>query len=289
MSTGGASMATTASAGAVHSRAVSGPVPSSRTPSSTPASARSCSSVRSSGSRVAVRQPGDRHGAVVVVQRGEQPGECGERVRHGSAIDPAVHGVLQRPHLDDDADPSAQRRGERRDADAPVRRVGEHDHVGREALTVAFEEPAEIRRADLLLALDEHRHADRQVVTEGAQCRQVQGDPGLVVGGAPPVEAAVAQRRGEGVARPRGHVAGRLHVVVGVQQHGRGAQVEPADARPRRADRRRPPAHRRRRDPPRAAGSPRRRRFAVRHLPQPDRQTPTESQRGQPGPGMSRA
>ncbi len=55
-----------------------------------------------------------------------------------------------------------------------------------------LEQPPQRRRADLLLALDEHGDADPQVVTERAQRRQVQRDPCLVVGGATPEEPAVA-------------------------------------------------------------------------------------------------
>ena len=48
-------------------------------------------------------------------------------------------------------------------------------------------------------------------------------DPGLVVGGAAAVEAAVALGRLERRAVPVGVVAGRLHVVVGVEHDGRRA------------------------------------------------------------------
>ena len=66
-------------------------------------------------------------------------------------------------------------------------------------------------------------HADRQRVAEGAQRGDVRHDAGLVVGGAAAVEPAVALDRLERVALPQRQVADRLHVVVGVEQHGRRA------------------------------------------------------------------
>ena len=51
--------------------------------------------------------------------------------------------------------------------------------------------------------------------------RQMRCDTGLVVGAAAPVESAVAFGRLERRRRPLGGIAFGLHVVVGVQQHGR--------------------------------------------------------------------
>ena len=56
--------------------------------------------------------------------------------------------------------------------------------------------------ADLLLALDEDRDADRQLAAVRAQGRDVGHDPGLVVGGAAAVEPAVALGRLERRAVP---------------------------------------------------------------------------------------
>ena len=77
--------------------------------------------------------------------------------------------------------------------------------------------------ADLLLALDEHGHADGEVVAERAERAEVGDDAGLVVGRAAAVEAAVALGRLERRAVPVGVVVLGLHVVVGVEQHGRRA------------------------------------------------------------------
>ncbi len=80
------------------------------------------------------------------------------------------------------------------------------------------------RAGDLLLALDEQPDGDGQVVAERTEGADVGHDPGLVVGGAAAVEAAVALgglvRRGV----PVGRVVLGLHVVVGVEQHGRRAR-----------------------------------------------------------------
>jgi hypothetical protein len=63
--------------------------------------------------------------------------------------------MIQRADGDVEVDQPAQARGERRDAGGVVRRVGEDDHVGVESLAVRREEPGQVRRADLLLPLDD--------------------------------------------------------------------------------------------------------------------------------------
>ena len=141
----------------------------------------------------------------------------------------------------------AQRRGERRDVDLPVRRVGDHDDVGGQQVGVLLEEGRERRRADLLLALDEDGHAHRQPVRVGrlqdAQGADVRHDPGLVVGRATAVQPTVALDRLERLAVPVGQVPGGLDVVVGVEQHRRGARRARGSGRP-------PPARRPRRRAP---------------------------------------
>ncbi len=78
--------------------------------------------------------------------------------------------------------------------------------------------------ADLLLALDEHRDAHREVVAEDPQRAEVGHDAGLVVGGAAAVEPVAALGGLERRAVPVGVVVLGLHVVVGVEQH-RGRAV----------------------------------------------------------------
>ena len=79
----------------------------------------------------------------------------------------------QRAHLDVDADQAAQAGGQRGHADVPVAGVGDHDHVGARARRWCCRSSAGERvGADLLLALDEHRDADRQVVADARAARR---------------------------------------------------------------------------------------------------------------------
>ena len=165
------------------------------------------------------------------MERGEQAHESGHGVGRGAAEHARVHGVVEGLHPDDDADAAAQGRREGRRADVPVAGVGDDDGVGGEAVAVLLEDRAERGRARLLLALDEDRDADRQVAGVGAERGDVRHDAGLVVGGTAAVEATVALLGLERRAVPVGVVAGRLHVVVRVERHGRRAlgAVEVAD------------------------------------------------------------
>ncbi len=71
------------------------------------------------------------------------------------------------------ADQAAQAGGERRHADVPVAGVGDHDDVGLAAGPGASSSSVGQRLgADLLLALDEHRDADGQVVAEARAARR---------------------------------------------------------------------------------------------------------------------
>ena len=159
----------------------------------------------------------------VVVQAGDQPGQRDQRVGHQAAPHAGVDGVGQRADLDVDADQAAQAGGQRGHADVPVAGVGDHDDVGAELVLVLAQQRGQGVGADLLLALDEHRDADRQVVAVHPQGAEVGRDAGLVVGGAAGVEAAVALGRLERRGVPLGVVVLGLDVVVGVEQHRRRA------------------------------------------------------------------
>ncbi len=85
------------------------------------------------------------------------------------------------------------------------------------------EEPVQRRRADLFFALDEHAHVARQRAgtrkpRTNREC--VRDGAGFVVGGAAPVEPTVPLVGDERVARPIRDDAGRLHVVMRIQQNG---------------------------------------------------------------------
>ncbi len=86
---------------------------------------------------------------------------------------------------------------------------------------MTLEELREVRRADLLLAFDEHLDVDRRRVSEGAERPEVNRDPGLVVRSAATVDAAAALNRLERRGRPGALVPRRLDVVVRVEEHGR--------------------------------------------------------------------
>ncbi len=161
--------------------------------------------------------------AVLVVQGGEQPAQRCQGIGRGSAVGAGVHAVPQRPHLDDACRNAAQARGDGRRADLDVVRVGQHDHVRDELVPVLGEQVAELGRADLFLAFDEHGDADRRGAVEGSQRGQVHRDAGLVVGRPAGVQPPVALARLERGRRPGAGVAGWLDVVVGIQQHRRHA------------------------------------------------------------------
>ncbi len=131
--------------------------------------------------------------------------------------------MVEHGDLDDAVDEPAQGGGQAGGPDRPVGRVGDHDHVGGEQVLVRGEERQERRRADLLLPLDEDRDTDTEVLAQHPQGADVRDDPGLVVGRAAPVQAAVALRGLERRALPVRVLPGRLDVVVRVEQDRRGA------------------------------------------------------------------
>ena len=83
-----------------------------------------------------------------------------------------------------------------------------------------------MRRADLLLALDEHLHVAGERAGGVEPCldhRAVGDGAGLVVGAPAPVQATLALDRLERVRRPVVFEPRRLHVVVRIQEDGRRA------------------------------------------------------------------
>ena len=75
-------------------------------------------------------------------------------------------------------------------------------------------------QAYLFLALDEHLDANRQIVAQSAQGHGVHDDTALVVGRPAPVQPPVAEGGPERLRGPRRLVAGRLHVVMPVEEDG---------------------------------------------------------------------
>ena len=219
----GASMPSTATAGLSHERSATEPVPISSTPGSRPASARKVASSGSGASVVPVTRPG----TATSPRSSCRVASVRQSAVSASPTGPAEHaGVrlpLQHRDLDRHVDQPAQARGQRRHVDGGVRRVRDDDDVAGQRVAVLLQQRGEGGGARLLLALDEQRDADGRPAPVGAQHREVGHDAGLVVGRAAAVEAPVAlgglERRGG----PQVVAAGGLHVVVGVEQHGRGA------------------------------------------------------------------
>ena len=181
----------------------------------------------------------DRDIALVVVQRGQEPAHRGQRVGHERhpTCPSARRGRACVPRRRS----RPGRAGEVVSAGAPMSQLPESaitiTSAAKQSLCSASS-AVERRRADLLLALDEHRDPDGQVVAERADRREVGGDPGLVVGGAAAEQASVALGRLERFASPsrRGRrSAGRR----GARRAGRSARRSaPACARSRTAGRR---------------------------------------------------
>ncbi len=101
--------------------------------------------------------------------------------------------------------------------------VGDDHGVGLEPVRVLLDEGTEVRRAGLLLALDQQLQVDRRGGPArggevGADAECVEEHLPLVVGRPARVEAALADLRLEGVAGPAVLAGGGLNVVVPVQR-----------------------------------------------------------------------
>ena len=156
------------------------------------------------------------------MERRKQSAQRRQRIRHGPAELPTVYCGLEHANLDLAVDEPTKRGRQRRPANCPVLGIGHDDHIGVEGFAVRGKEVDEVRRAQLLLALDDELHTDGRSPLEDAQRAEVGDDPGLVVGRASTVQAAAAFDRLEGRRLPLLGRAGRLHVVVRVEQHARG-------------------------------------------------------------------
>jgi hypothetical protein len=164
------------------------------------------------------------------VQAGEQCGHDGERVRYGAAERARVQVDVRPVQVDlavgQPAHPGADRGG------VPVEHAGvTHDHhVAAQPVAVVLEQLAEVRRAGLLLALDDdlQRHGgagpagDRQV---RLQPEQVEQHLTLVVDGPAREQLVADDRRLERRGLPQLDRIDRLHVVVAVEHDDRRVRV----------------------------------------------------------------
>ena len=167
-------------------------------------------------------EAGHVQGAVRLAEVGDHGAEDLHGVGHGST-EAAVQRLMEALHLHVHLADAAELIGERGVTDVVVAGVGEHDEVRGHLRPVLLEEAAQVPRADLLLALDDELHVERerlgrpQVRADGGH---VGHDPALVVGGAPAVETAVALGGLEGGREPLLRAAGGHHVVMPVEEHG---------------------------------------------------------------------
>jgi hypothetical protein len=174
--------------------------------------------------RNAVVEAGHGHRAVGVVQAGQDLAEHMQRVGHGPAVPARVQVGVGAPHRDVHRDQALGCQRQRRLARPPHRPVGRDDQVGREFGGVAGHERRQVRAADLLLALEEEPHVERQaalLVQERLGGLEHDVDRALVVGRAPAPHDVAVHAQLERGSLPLGQVAGGLHVVVPVHQDGR--------------------------------------------------------------------
>ena len=213
-------------AGRAHSMSETLPPARSDTPSSTPASLRNCS-----GGYGAPVQVWVLSSPVIVVLPWSSRSVASMATSAASA---SGAGPPNMPECTSDASAStvtttltmpAQAHGRGRDADGGVAGVADQDRVGAQQVGVLRDEVLEPAGALLLRALDDQLEVDRHVVAERAQRGQVHDDVALAVGGAAAVPAAVDLGQLERRGPPGVLVERRLHVVVGVEQHGRGVRV----------------------------------------------------------------
>ena len=143
-----------------------------------------------------------------------------------------MHGGGQGIDLHANLRAAAQGRGQGRLAYSGVARIGDEDGVGSKKLRAVLDELGQTLAAALLGALDEvlQVHLGAAVIVHRAQGGQVHGHIALAIGGAAAIPAGgaiggLALGKGERIGFPSLAVAGRHHVIVGVEQHRLGAFI----------------------------------------------------------------
>jgi hypothetical protein len=172
----------------------------------------------------AVVEAADRDRAVRAVQAGHDRAERVQRVGHRPAVPPGVQvGVGALDH-DVHRDQALGRHRHRRLGRPPHGPVRGDDQVGRQLRGVGAHERRQVRAADLLLALEQELHVEREAALlgqEGLGDLENDVDRTLVVGRAPAAHHVAVCGQLERRTHPLGQVAGGLHVVVPVDQDGR--------------------------------------------------------------------
>ena len=185
--------------------------------------------------------------------RGVQPGQDRRQRVHGVGDGAAVAAGVQvvAGALDGDGERGQALGGdrERRLVRPPLRPVSRDHQVAGELGCVLAHVRGQVRAADLLLAFDEELHVEREPAAlrdRGPEHRHDQEDRSLVVGDAATAGDVAVDGQLERRGQPLGVVAGRLHVVVAVDENGGGAGgAEPFAADDRVAVGRLDPAGRR--------------------------------------------
>ena len=235
-----------------------------------------------------VVEAGHLHAAVRVVQRRDEAGDRRRRVRNRAAEHAGVQVEIGAVEVHRARDQPAHAGDHARDVRRDHAGVGDDDDVGVETIAVRGEQFLEVRRAGLLLALDQELERDRRAGAAGrrevrAQAEQVEQQLALVVGRAARTQHVTVDRRVERVGVPQLQRVDRLHVVVAVDEDDRRVRVVAA-ATPRT-----PRAATRRPSTPRPSGSRRRapRRRTIRHCARRRRDGPgIRADAGNPQPGI---
>jgi hypothetical protein len=146
-----------------------------------------------------VVEPGDGDPAVLVVQRGQQPGQRGQRVGDRAAERAGVQVDVRAVEVDLAAGQPAHAGRRGREVAGEHAGVGDHRDVRGDPVPPVAQQVGEVRRAGLLLALDEEAQRDRRGVPAGrgqvrAQAEQVEQQLALVVGGTAGVELLATDR-----------------------------------------------------------------------------------------------
>jgi hypothetical protein len=174
----------------------------------------------------AIVEAGQRDAPLVVVQRAENAGQHTDRVLRRAAEQAGMQVTTGGGDAHLVIDEAAQRSGDRRRFRVPHRGVAHQHEVGGEVGLVLFEEGAKMRRADFLLALDQHGDVDWQPARDrdpGAAGLDKGHELALVVlrtarDDDPAPVGMGGDRRLERRVPPQLQRISRLHVVVAVEQ-----------------------------------------------------------------------